>query len=334
MHRPARTIWRLCLAATLALFPLALAAQETEQAEAPPVDATLEQSAPNPEGATAVAPTTPTGTDTNGGAPSEPDNLPLGEIDAGPEGNYLSGAQIYDRVLQNRFDAYEQKIRMESGDRGGNIERVDMEVKYMSTEKEDDKVLSKTIAKYEAPQDVRHMGYLVVNKAEGADDQFVYLPSSRRVRRVNLRGESIVGTDFSLEDIIPPEFEDATYVRLPDETVSGIDCFVVEVTPKEESDSNYTKIVAYVEKDHYVPLRNVYWDSQGVKIKELWAEPASIARYEAVDKSGLKEVWVAQKSKVTNLKLDSFTSLDVVKLDANPKLRKRDFSQRTLTAGR
>ena len=106
------------------------------------------------------------------------------------------------------------------------------------------------------------------------------------------------------------------------------------MTPKPESDSNYTKIVAYVEKEHYVPLRNVYWDNKGVKIKELWAEPGSIKKYDAVDKSGPKEVWVAQKSKVTNLKLESFTSLDVVKLDANPKLRKRDFSQRTLTAGR
>ena len=70
--------------------------------------------APDPDPANSAA----TGAD-----PGEPDNLPPGEIDAGPEGNYLSGAQIYDRVLDNRFDAYEQEILMESGDRGGNIER-------------------------------------------------------------------------------------------------------------------------------------------------------------------------------------------------------------------
>ena len=331
MYRPKRSSWISCLALALALFPLGLAADEPGQTEIPPAPVAIENATPDAAPPAAPDPANSAATRADRG---EPDNLPPGEIDAGPEGNYLSGAQIYDRVLDNRFDAYEQEILMESGDRGGNIERVEMEVKYLNTELEKKGILSKSIAKYEAPQDVRHMGYLVVNKAEGADDQFVYLPSSRRVRRVNLRGESVVGTDFALEDIIPPEFEDATYLRLPDETVLEIDCFVVEVTPTEESDSNYTKIIAYVEKDHYVPLRNVYWDNQGVKIKELWVEPSSITRHEAIDKSGLKEVWIAQKSKITNLKLESFTTLDVVKLDANPKLRKRDFSQRTLTAGR
>lgn len=337
MYRPKRSSWIPCLALTLALFPLGLAADEPAAPETPSAQAAAPQATPESDtAAPAATPSAPSADSAPSAASAanrgETDDPPLGEID-GQEADYLSGAQIYDRVLDNRFDAYEQEILMESGDRGGNIERVEMEVKYMNTEREKKGILSKSIAKYEAPQDVRHMGYLVVNKAEGVDDQFVYLPSSRRVRRVNLRGESIVGTDFALEDIIPPEFEDATYLRLPDETVSTIDCFVVELTPTEEADSNYTKVIAYVEKEHYVPLRNVYWDNQGVKIKELWAEPSSITRHEAFDKSGLKEVWVAQKSKITNLKLDSFTTLDVVKLDANPKLRKRDFSQRTLTAG-
>ena len=246
----------------------------------------------------------------------------------------LTGDEIYRKVLDNRFNSYQQNLVMESGDRSGNTDRVEMSVKYMSTRESSKRVLSKSIAKYHAPMDVRHMGYLVINKAEGVDDQFVYMPSTRRVRRINLRGESIVGTDFSLEDIIPREFEDATYVRLPNETVEGVDCYVVEVTPHEETNSEYSKFVASIDKETSVPIKNVYWDDKGVKMKELVISPESITRFEDVDKSGPRIVWVALHSRVDNLKLYTYTTLDIEKLKANPGLSKRHFSERNLTAGR
>ena len=246
----------------------------------------------------------------------------------------LTGDEIYQKVLDNRFNSYQQRLRMESGDRSGNTDVVEMSVKYMSTRETSKRVLSKSIAKYHAPMDVRHMGYLVINKAKGVDDQFVYMPSNRRVRRINLRGESIVGTDFSLEDIIPREFEDATYVRLPNETVEDVDCYVVEVTPDEETNSEYSKFVASIDKETFVPIKNVYWDDKGVKMKELVTSPESITRFEDVDKSGPRIVWVAQHSRVDNLKLNTYTTLDIEKLKANPGLGKRDFSERNLTAGR
>ena len=246
----------------------------------------------------------------------------------------LNGDEIYQKVLDNRFNSYEQELKMESGDRGGNTDRVEMDVKYMSLRDQSRKALSTTIAKYDAPQDVRHMGYLVINKKKGADDQFVYLPSSRRVRRINLRGESIVGTDFSLEDIIPREFEDATYLRLPNEKVLGVDCFVVEVTPNEEIDSEYSKFIAYIDRQTFVPIKNIYWNRKGVMMKELEIQPDSITRFEDVDKSGKREVFVALHSRVENLKLGTWTTLDIEKIKANPGLGKKDFSQRQLTSGR
>ena len=255
---------------------------------------------------------------------------PAHDEDARP----LTGDEIYQKVLDNRFNSYQQDLRMESGDRTGNTDKVEMSVKYMSTRETSKRVLSNSIAKYHAPLDVRHMGYLVINKAKGVDDQFVYMPSTRRVRRINLRGESVVGTDFSLEDIIPREFEDATYVRLPNETVEGVECYVVEVTPHEETNSEYSKFIASIDKKTFVPIKNVYWDNKGVKMKELVTSPDSITRFEDVDKSGPRTVWVALHSRVDNLKLNTFTTLDIEKLEANPGLSKKHFSQRNLTAGR
>ena len=245
----------------------------------------------------------------------------------------LSGEAIYDQVLSNRFASFDQSLEMTSGDRGGNIEVVQMEVKYKSFRKQSKKILSKSIALYKAPPDVRHMGYLVVNKKSGADDQFVYRPSARRVSRVNLRGESVVGTDFSLEDIIPRELEDAAYRRLPDEVLGDREVYVIEVSPSEDNDSEYSKFVARVDKTSFVTLRNDYWDRKGVKFKELTSVVDSITKYDGKAKNGSDAVWVARESKVLNTRLESYTELNITRLVANPKLGSRDFTERKLAQG-
>lgn len=253
-----------------------------------------------------------------------------GALDAGDR---LSGEEIYDRVLSNRFNSFDQSLQMTSGDRGGNIEVVEMELKYMDFRSKRKKYLSKSIALYKAPPDVRHLGYLVINQRTGTDDQFVYRPSARRVRRVNLRGESVVGTDFSLEDIIPRELEDARYERLPDEVLDGREVYVVEVHPNESSDSEYSKFVAYVDKQSSVTLRNNYWDRKGVLFKELVSVIDSISQYTGTDKSGARTVWVAKESQITNTRLETYTMLKVTRLVANPKLGSKDFTERRLAQG-
>lgn len=246
----------------------------------------------------------------------------------------LTGDAIYDRMLENRFNSYEQRLRMHSGDQGGNFQDVMMRVRYRSYRKESNRVLSKTIAKYFEPQDVRHLGYLVINKLTGVDDQFVYRPSSRKVRRINVRGEAIAGTDFAFEDIVPQELEDGRHFRLPDARVGELPAYVVTVVPRPETESEYSKFVMYLDREHYVPLRTVYWDNKRTRIKELTAAPDSIAVFEDEEEDAVKRIWIATKSRMLHLKQDSFTELEILSLEANPGLRDRDFSERELTSSR
>jgi len=255
-------------------------------------------------------------------------------IAASDSGGAMSGKDIYEKVLDNRFDAYIEEIRMHSGDRGGNVQDTEMEVKYLNFRAQSKRILSKSIMKYFAPQDVRHLGYLVINKEDGSEDQFVYRPSSRRVQRINLRGEAIFGTDFSFEDIIPQELEDATYLRLSDGDVNGTSVYVVEVTPTEEQDSEYSKFDVYASRDTFVALRVLYWDQDGLKIKELNSVPESIKMYEHEEDGGLKQIWIAEEQKIVHLKLESWTELYVTKYDPHVKLKSRHFSERELTKGR
>ena len=131
-----------------------------------------------------------------------------------------TGRDIYACVLENRFDAYVQEARLVSGDRGESAQESRLRMTWKSFRDEQDQpragVLSKTIVRYTHPFDLRFSGYLVINNEDRSNDQFVYLAASRRIRRVNLRNEAVFGTDFTFEDIVPAEFEDADYRRLSD----------------------------------------------------------------------------------------------------------------------
>jgi hypothetical protein len=159
----------------------------------------------------------------------------------------LTGRDIYQRVLDNRFQSYIQASTMVSGDRGGNVQETELRMWFQSFRKEGgeatDGVLSKTLVKYLLPFDLRFTGYLIIHHPERTSDQFVYLPTQRRVRRVSLRGKAVFGTDFSFEDVIPREIEHAEYERRPDSMLHDIACFVVEAIPNDEADSEYSRFL-------------------------------------------------------------------------------------------
>ncbi len=248
----------------------------------------------------------------------------------------LTGDDLYRRVLKNRFRAYDQELYLVSGDAAGHFSNVELRLRYKNFRDESKRVISKTIAKYFAPPDVRHLGYLVINKKDGPDDQFVYRPSSRKVRRINVRGEAVAGTDFSFEDIVPPEFEDGTHHRMPDAEIDGLPVYVVTIVPHDETESQYSKLLISVEKEHYVPIRTLYWDNKQVLIKRLEAEAGSLEGFENVDarEDEPEAIWIARRARMIQTRSGHFTSLDIQHFEANPSLRPRDFSQRELTASR
>jgi hypothetical protein len=253
---------------------------------------------------------------------TEPDALP-------PEGDLeLTGREIYERVLENRFDTFIQASSLVSGDRGGNAQETRLRMWFKSFDEDPEadpsagEVLSKTLVRYSHPFEIRHTSYLIINKYARPNDQFVYLNSQRRVRRVNLRGEAVFGTDFSFEDIVPRELEDADYRRHPDAELDGVPCYVVEAIPRPDSDSEYSRFLSHVEKERNVPLLVRYWDDRGLEIKELRVRRESIERVE--------DVWVPMHMTMRNLRHDTFTTLVIEELEPNPTIAHAVFDLRRL----
>jgi hypothetical protein len=252
---------------------------------------------------------------------AEPGASRVGKADA-----ELTGKDVYQCVVDNRFRSYIQDAKLISGDRGAAVQESRLQMTWSSFRNEKDEpvegVLSKTIVRYTDPFDLRFSGYLIVNNDTRPNDQFVYLNARRKVRRVNLREEAVFGTDFTFEDIVPNEVEDGDYQRMPDQEVSGRTVYVVEVVPKPEENSEYSKYVIHVDKKNCVPLWTRYWDEKGVEVKQLTVIAEKIKDVEGVH-------WPMELT-MRNLQLESYTTLLVEKLEPNPKLQRRDFDLRRL----
>lgn len=244
--------------------------------------------------------------------------------DAEPAGP--TGREIYDRVLANRFDAYQQDARLVSGDRAHNEHESRMTVLWKSFRDEQGEprkgALSKTMIRYTHPFDLRFSGYLVINNRDRPDDQFVYLNSRRRIRRVNLRGEPVLGSDFSFEDVVPRELEDADYRRLPDELLDGRSVYVVEIVPRPGTDSEYSRFQSWIDRDRNVVLQSVYWDTTGVKVKELRSPAADVQEFDGV--------WVPMRTEMRNLLTGGYTILHIEALQGNPAVADGEFDPRRL----
>jgi hypothetical protein len=243
-----------------------------------------------------------------------------------PVSDGLTGKQIYDRVLDNRFRSTRQSARLVSGDRSDNALESRMQVIWKSFRDENDQatdgVFSKTIVRYTHPFDLRFSAYLVINNADRADDQFVYLNSRRRIRRVNLRGEPVMGSDFGFEDVIPREIEDAEYKRLPDDAWDGRATYVVEIVPNATANSEYSRLRSWIDKERPVVLRTQYWDHDGIAVKEGTAPFAEVKEVDGV--------WVPMQAEMKDLVHESWSRLYIEEFEPNPTLDPGEFDVRRL----
>jgi hypothetical protein len=201
--------------------------------------------------------------------------------DAIPEGESLTGKEIYERFLENKLHSAVQHQKVVSTDPGGSTQTTRFWVRWKDYREEDDGegpegVLAKTLVKFSDPFDMRNTGFLMIMREDRASDQWIYSPSTRKIRRVKLRQTSVMGTDYTFADIAYENIEDADYRRLADEEIDDLEVYVVEAVTKPFVDSQYNRTMVYLDQEHYVPLRARYWDQSDVEIKEMRAPASSL----------------------------------------------------------
>lgn len=162
---------------------------------------------------------------------------------------------------------------------------------------------ARTLVRFTEPPEVRGVGFLSISRPGKAADQWLYLPSMKRERRIAAqdRDASFVGTDFNYEDM--EEFDQKKYhVEFRNEQfLDGQPCIVIEARPDEKYwKSVYGKKILFLRKDLlYIVREDLY--RKGDK------EPAK--RFVLSDIRNVEGRWVAKRLEMTNLLNGSKTTI-------------------------
>lgn len=143
----------------------------------------------------------------------------------------------------------------------------------------------KSLITFLAPADTRDTALLSYSYKMEADDQWIYLPSMRRTRRIasGNKSGSFVGSEFSYEDISPQQVEKYTYNFLREETINEKDFFVIERFPVDPRSSGYSRQVMWIDQAEYRPHKAENYDRRDALLKTLTFE--DYRQYEAQGKN-------------------------------------------------
>ena len=172
----------------------------------------------------------------------------------------LTGRQVMERARSvNQPDDEVMQVEMRLAPRGGRTVRRRLRIEYLKGPDG----LDRTLIRFAYPRRMKGTGLLTVQRAAGHDDQWLYLPSLRRVRRIaaDARTERFVQSDFTYEDLQPEDLDDNTYKLLGTATVDDRPCHRVEARPR--SPSGYARRVVAVDAERWLPLRTDYFDASG-----------------------------------------------------------------------
>lgn len=129
----------------------------------------------------------------------------------------------------------------------------------------------KSLTIFDSPKDIRGTALLTYSHKKANDDQWLFLPALKRVKRISSANQSgsFMGSEFAFEDLGSREVEKFESKYLKNETIQGQDCFVVELYPKDKKHSGYSRIVSWLDSQEYRIIKEDYFDKRGKLKKTL-----------------------------------------------------------------
>jgi len=183
---------------------------------------------------------------------------------------------------------------------------------------------------FDNPRDVKGTAFLSFSHVTKPDDQWLFLPALKRVKRISSANKSgpFMGSQFSFEDIASFEVDKYSYKFLKDDTLvlenNTYDVFVIENFPLYEY-SGYTRQVVWIDKKRYIPLQVEYYDRKNDLLKTL-----SFNNY----KQYLGKYWRAHNQLMKNHQNGKTTVLTFSEFKFNNGFTSRDFERTSLKRAR
>ena len=246
---------------------------------------------------------------------------------------FYTGAAL---AADSEQQGYEIAARADRSDRGFGDSQVAMEMILRNAagkestrsltlntlEIPDEQLGDKTLIVFETPADIDGTALLSHARILEADNQWLYLPALKRVKRISSVNKSgpFVGSEFAFEDFTALELNKYTYNYLRAEPCGDLTCDVIERFPRYEH-SGYTRQVSWVDQDVYQVRQVEFYDRRGDLLKTLTLD--DYRQYEDA-------YWRPHRMAMVNHKTGKSTDLLYTEYQFKSGLADRDFGKNVL----
>ena len=173
-------------------------------------------------------------------------------------------------------------------------------LRIATLEKPDETVGDKSLVVFDTPRDIEGTALLSHAKILDADDQWLYLPALKRVKRISSSNKSgpFVGSEFAFEDFTAIELNKFDYTYVGEVACGELTCDVLERTPRYEN-SGYTRQVSWVDQTDYQIRKVEFYDRRGDLLKVL----------DLKDYRNYDGIWRAHTLSMSNVQTNKQTDL-------------------------
>ncbi|HFS85125.1 MAG TPA: outer membrane lipoprotein-sorting protein [Epsilonproteobacteria bacterium] len=185
---------------------------------------------------------------------------------------------------------------------------------------------------FKSPLDVKNTSFLTYDydKASKDDDQWLYLPALKKVKRIPSadKSGSFMGSDFSYFDMTDRNLEEYDFKLLKETSVRGNDAWMIQSTPRTKKvikESGYTKTIAIIRKDNDMVVRAISYLENG---KKKYLDLTKIHKQDGI--------WVVDEMTMTTKKGKYTTHKTLLKFNnikVNKPLSDDLFTTRRLSKG-
>jgi hypothetical protein len=197
----------------------------------------------------------------------------------------------------------------------------EMTGKTMETNSDGDK----SLMVFKNPKDVKGTKMLTHTHKNGDDDQWLYLPSMRRLKRISSRGKTsaFMGSEFSFEDLGSQEIDKYKFKWIKDlKGKTGDALYLLERYPKEKS--GYSKMVMLISKKLNSAIKIDYYDKKGELLKT--GQFKNFKAYQV----GKKKIFRASTIEMNNVQTKKSSTFTWKSRKLGIKHRGRDFDKKSL----
>lgn len=200
---------------------------------------------------------------------------------------FAASTLIGSASLASESQGFEIAARSDRSDRGFTNSKVeltmvlrnaagaetDRSLRLMTLELPDENQGDKSLIVFDRPNDIEGTVLLSHAAILEPDDQWLFLPALKRVKRISSANKSgpFVGSEFAFEDFTAQELNKYDYNFLRSEACGDLNCDVVERTPRYEA-SGYSRQVGWVDQEIFQPRRIEFYDRRGDLLKTLALE--------------------------------------------------------------